>query len=136
VAVRSAGYELDDDSHSLLRRATVAAVCSGTATLEAALLDVPQVVVYKTSGLNYQIARRVVKISEVGLVNVVAGRKIVPELLQDDFTPDDLARELARLLDNPARREEIHCDYDNVRCSLGEPGAAGRVAEIAVGMGD
>ncbi len=120
------------DSHRLMLDATMAAVCSGTATLEAALLGTPQVVVYRTSPLNYLIARKFIKLDRIALVNVVAGREIVKELLQKNLTSRALADELEILLNNPARQAEIKEAYRTVREKLGESGAAGRVARMAM----
>ncbi len=128
------GTETTSDSRKLLSQATTAAVCSGTATLEAALLGAPQVVIYKTSPVNYILARRFVSIPHISLVNVTAGRQIVPELIQADCTSERLAGELFGLLTQSKQREEMEQGYVRVRQSLGEPGAASRVARMAVEM--
>ncbi len=119
------------DSHRLMLDATVAAVCSGTATLEAALLDTPQVVVYRTSRLNYLIARNFIQLQNIALINVVAGGEIVKELIQKNLTSRSLANELEILLNDPAKQAEIKETYRGVREKLGERGAAGRVARMA-----
>lgn len=122
------------DSRNLLTEATAAAICSGTATLEAAILGVPQTVVYLTSFLNYILARWFVKLDNIALVNVTAGRQIVQELIQHDFTPEKLADELELILFDSNRRSEIINDYLEVKNHLKPGGAARKVAEIALRM--
>jgi len=108
--------------------ADAALVASGTATLETALLGTPFAIVYKLNALTYQIAKRIVKVPYFGLANVVAGREVAPELLQDEVNAERLGRELSRLLDPDVARR-IRAELGQVRGHLGEPGAAGRVAE-------
>ena len=113
----------------VLGHAQAAAVASGTATLEAALMGVPQVVVYRVNRLTYQIGRRLVTLPHVALPNVVAGRAAVPELLQGAFTPQAVARALAGFLDSgeQARREAAAMEKE-MRKRLGEGGASARAA--------
>jgi len=125
---------LFNNSRQLLKQASIAAVCSGTATLEAALLNVPQVVVYRTSALNYIIAKRLVKLRNIALVNVTAGKEIVPELIQSELTPQNLANSLNEILNSPQKRSEITNGYKAINKSLGEGGAAVKVAKMALGM--
>ncbi len=108
--------------------ADAALVASGTATLETALLGTPFVIVYRLNALTYQMARHLVKLPFIGLANIVAGREVAPELVQGQVEPEGLSRALDRLLEpgESARRRE---DLGTVRAHLGEPGAAGRVAE-------
>ena len=108
--------------------ADAALVASGTATLETALLGTPFAIVYKLNALTYQIARHIVKVPHFGLANVVAGREVAPELLQGEVNADRLGLELTRLLD-PDTGRDIRTDLGAVRGHLGEPGAAGRVAD-------
>ena len=114
-------------------RAADAAMCkSGTTTLEAAVAGCPLVVAYRTNRLTYAIARRVVKIPYIGLVNVVAGREVAREFVQDALQPAIVANELGALLDrSSAKRAAMITDLDGVRARLGTPGAASRVAAIA-----
>lgn len=123
-----------DDARALLRQATAAAVCSGTATLEAALMGAPQVVIYRTSFLNYAIARRFVTIPRVSLVNVITGREVVRELIQFDFTARRLEQELEPLLIDPESPQRIKEGYEIVQRALGDKGASTRVAQLAMEM--
>jgi lipid-A-disaccharide synthase len=105
---------------------------SGTTTLEASVAGCPHVVAYRTHPLTYFAARRLVKIPNIGLVNVVAGRQVAPEFVQDALRPADVARTLEPLLDRDSpQRQQMLEDLDRVRRMLGEPGAARRVAAMA-----
>ena len=110
-----------------------AALCkSGTSTLEAAMALTPLVVAYRMHPLSYLLARRLVRVDRIGMVNLVAGRGVAPELIQGDVTPDALARAVRPLLDpNSAERRAQLEGLGEVRRRLGQPGAAGRAAEIA-----
>ena len=119
-------------SLAILRAADAAMCKSGTTTLEASVAGCPHVVAYRTHPLTYFAARRLVKIPNIGLVNVVAGRQVAPEFVQDALRPADVARALEPLLDraSPERLRMLQ-ELDHVRRMLGEPGAARRVAGIA-----
>lgn len=106
-----------------------ALVKSGTSVLEAALMLRPMVVVYKLSWLTYLVARLLVKLTAFGLVNLLAGRTVVPELLQRQASPARMAEEIEKLLEDGAVREAQLAGLRQVRASLGEPGAPRRVAE-------
>ena len=113
-----------------------ALVKSGTSTLETALMLRPMVVVYKLSWLSYLVGRLLVRIAHFALVNILAGRGLVPELLQREASPQRMADEIERLLSDRAAREAQLAGLREVRASLGEPGAPRRVAEeIAALMG-
>lgn len=117
------------------RAATAGLLKSGTNTLEAAVAGLPHVIGYRTSPITYSIARRLVKIPHIGLVNVVAGEEVSKEFVQDDFEPDVVADALLPLLDeaNPVRRNV--CDrLAEVRSRLGSPGASERVARMILDM--
>ena len=129
-------YPIVSASSFRILRAADAAMCkSGTTTLEAAVALCPLVVAYRTDRITYAIARRVVKIPFIGLVNVVAGRLVAKEFVQDDLEPSKVADALEPLLapESTSRREMIG-ELEHVRGMLGEPGAAARVAAIALSM--
>ncbi|MFZ1615477.1 MAG: lipid-A-disaccharide synthase [Holophaga sp.] len=107
--------------------ADAALVCSGTATLETALLGTPFAILYKLNAFTFRMAKHFVKLPHFGLANVVAGRAVAPELLQAEVNPARLAQELSILLD-PHHALRVRKDLAEVRSHLGEPGAAGRVA--------
>jgi lipid-A-disaccharide synthase len=119
-------------SFTVLRAADAALCKSGTTTLEAAVAGCPLAVAYKTSAWTYAIARRVVKIPHIGLVNVVAGREVAREFVQGAVVPDRIADTLSPLLDaNDPSRSAMLASLAEVRMKLGTPGAADRVAAIA-----
>lgn len=115
--------------HSLLASADLAFVASGTATLEAALCGAPMVVVYRTEAATFAIARILVRLRWISLVNIVAGAEVVPELLQNDVNADRLEREGAALLESPERLETMRASLADVAHQLGPPGASERAAE-------
>lgn len=116
-------------NYDLFSVADLALATSGTVTLEAALCGLPSVIVYRTSAFNAFIARLVINIPNIGLPNIVAGRQILPELLQEDFTPAKLADAAAELL-QPERRPQLDADLACMKKRLGEPGAVERVARL------
>jgi lipid-A-disaccharide synthase len=126
-------YPLVQNQSQLVLRAADAALCkSGTVTLEAAVAGCPLIIAYRTSRLTYALARRVVRIPHIGLVNVVAGKEVAPEFVQGEMRADAMAAALQPLLEqnSPARRAMLD-ELRAVRAQLGSPGAAVRVAEIA-----
>jgi lipid-A-disaccharide synthase len=109
-------------------------VASGTATLQAALAGTPGVVVYKTGGFNYLVARSLVEVEHIAMPNLIAGHRLLPELIQGEATPENLAAEAHELLSDEARRNHIIQGLGEVRRRLGGPGANRRVAELALSM--
>jgi lipid-A-disaccharide synthase len=121
-------------TYDALATADCAIVSSGTATVEAALLGTPMVVVYRLSATTAFIARRLVRTPFFSMVNLIAGRRVVPELIQDDFTPDAVAREAKRLLVSEAERGAMKRDLAEVRAKLGPGGAIEKAAGLIAGM--
>lgn len=120
--IRGATYEV-------MAHADFALVTSGTATLETALFETPMVVVYRTSWLTYLLGRLLIQVENIGLVNIVAGKTIVPECIQGRATAANLVREALRLLNDDAALEAARQELSLVRQKLGESGASQRVAD-------
>jgi lipid-A-disaccharide synthase len=116
----------------VLAVADVAVTASGTATVQTALHGVPMVVVYKLSPLTYRMGRRFVHVDTFAMANLIAGRRIVPELIQDDCTPAAISREVASYLTDAARANDTRAALRDVREKLGRPGASGRAAEAVL----
>ncbi len=113
----------------VLAAADVALVASGTVTVQAALHECPMVVVYRLSSLTYRLGKPFVHVDTYAMANLVAGRRVVPELIQDDFTPERVADEALRVLTDPAKAAAVRHDLRDVRARLGTPGASRRAAE-------
>lgn len=131
---------IERDTYNALGHAVGAVVASGTATVEAALLGVPMVIIYRGSELNWRLIRPLIKLDTFGMVNLIAGRRIVPELIQHDATPERIASEMASILGDEARLARMKSDLARVRARLSFAGAsppevaARRVIEIALGQ--
>ena len=121
-------------TYDLMGHAELNLVASGTATLECAVLQSPLFVLYKTSALTYMLARRLISIPYIGLVNVVAGEKIVPEFIQGECRGDLIARGIAGFLKEGDTRHRMSERLSQLKESLGENGASRKVAEAALGM--
>jgi lipid-A-disaccharide synthase len=113
-----------DRTYDILHLAEAALVTSGTATLETALLNVPEVVVYRTSTISYRIARMLIKVRYISLVNLIADREIVRELIQDDFNVMSLVNELKKITKGGAGRSRMLSDYEALRGKVGQEGAS------------
>ncbi|HMU69350.1 MAG TPA: lipid-A-disaccharide synthase [Chitinophagales bacterium] len=120
---------ISGSTYDILRNAYAAMVTSGTATLETALFRVPQVVCYKGSVISYHIAKRLVKIKYISLVNLIADKQVVPELIQHDFNHDSLRTHLDLLLKDAAYRNTMLSEYDKLYTVLGGVGASARTAD-------
>jgi lipid-A-disaccharide synthase len=114
---------------SHLSRCSLALVASGTASLECALVGIPQIVVYRVHPLTWAVGRRIVKVKYLSLINVMAGEEIVPEFLQDRLQPEAVAQAASDLLGNPQRREVMKQRVAQIVSTLGGPGASRRAAE-------
>jgi lipid-A-disaccharide synthase len=128
---RGAAFELHDDAVEVMAGARAAMVASGTATLQAALLDTPLVIVYRTGALNYAIARRMVRIPHVGLVNVLLGAEVAPEFVQDRARSDLIAPAVERILTDAAHRDTMRAGFAVLRADLGRGDGSRRVAGMA-----
>jgi len=122
------------DIYSVLAQCHVALVASGTATLDTAIMGVPMVVVYKVAPLSYWLGRILIKVPYIGLANLVAGAKVVPELIQDDVTPERLAQEARSLIEDEEARRTMITRLHGIRKGLGKGGASRRTAGIAIEM--
>ena len=122
----------DGRTDDLLQIADVALVASGTVTVQAALHECPMVVVYRLSPLTYRLGRPFVRVSTFAMANLVAGSRVVPELIQNDFTPESVAAEALDILTSPARCAQMREDLRKVRLRLGTPGASDRAAQAVL----
>jgi lipid-A-disaccharide synthase len=118
-----------NQTYDLLQHATAALVTSGTATLETALFGVPQVVCYTGNRISYHIARRLINVKYISLVNLIIDQPLIKELIQDELSLDNLEKELEKLL-TPQYSSELKNGYQKLRSVLGAPGASKRVAEL------
>jgi len=122
-----------DDSRKIVFESELVLTASGTATLEIGIIGRPMVVVYKTGALTYQIAKRLVKLDKIALVNLVLGKKVVPELIQSEATGEKMATELSRYWSDPDFRKRTETEFKRVPSLLGGTGASQRVAEVLAG---
>lgn len=120
---------IEGRTYDMMNAADAGLISMGTATLEAALLGLPHVAAYRVAGPTYLIARRLVSVSHFALPNIIAGRGVVPELIQSDVTGDKLARELLSIFEGD-RGETMRAELAAVRAALGDGGAVGRAADI------
>ena len=123
---------VDGETDAVLAAADVALTASGTATVQAALHDTPMVVVYRLSPLTYRLGQRLVQVDTFGMVNLIAGERLVPELIQDAFTPEAVAAEAVSMLTDATRSATIREGLARVRERLGGPGASRRAAAAIV----
>jgi lipid-A-disaccharide synthase len=121
-------------AYEALSAADCAVVASGTATVEAALLGTPMVVVYRVAPVTAALLRPLLRTPFIGMVNLIAGRLVAPELIQDDFTPEKVEGEVRRLLESALAREEAKAGLAEVRAKLGSGGAIERAADIFARM--
>lgn len=120
-----------DQTYKLLNCAHAALVTSGTATLETALFKVPQVVCYKGSWISYQIAKRIITLDYISLVNLIMGREVVTELIQGDLTRKKLSKEFDKILDGPGREAQLQA-YEELEKKLGGGGASEKTASLII----
>ena len=121
---------VDGRVYDALKASDAAMVTSGTATLETGLMAVPMVIIYKVSRLSYFIGIRLVDVKHVGLVNIVAGKDVAPELIQDAVTPERIAEGISVLLRDPAHALQVKTELEKIKTKLGAGGASGRAASV------
>src|SRR5690606_22159642 len=120
---------INNKTYDLLSVSTAALVTSGTATLETALFKVPQVVCYKANAISYHIAKRIITLKFISLVNLIMDREVVKELIQNDLTTKNLKIELNKILDK-YQRAKLFLDYYDLEKKLGGRGASDKAAEL------
>jgi lipid-A-disaccharide synthase len=125
---------IEGATDAVLASADVAIVASGTVTVQAALHGCPMVVVYRLGALTYTLGKPFVHVDTYAMVNLVAGRRVVPELIQEAFTPEAVARETLRVLEDPAYAAGVKADLAIVRAKLGSAGASRRAAEAVLAV--
>jgi lipid-A-disaccharide synthase len=123
---------VEGQTDQVLRDADVAIVASGTVTVQAALHECPMVVVYRLSPTTYRLGRRFVRVDTFAMANLVAGRRVVPELIQEGFTASAVAEQAVGLIRDPRRRETMRSDLRAVKAALGPPGASARAARTVL----
>ena len=119
-------------TYSLLMKSEAALVTSGTATLETALFEVPEIVCYKAGNISYQIAKRLVKLKFICLVNLIMNKEVVKELIQHDLTPEKITLELKKILFDPQKRDQLKKDYLQLKQLLSEEGHASENAAKSI----
>jgi len=123
-----------DQASEVMAAADVVLVASGTATLQTAIVGTPMILMYRASWLTYRLARLLIRVKWIGLVNLVAGRSLVPEIIQHDVTPERLTEEAAHLLRDRAASRQMREGLRAVRDALGEPGASQRAAAVVLAV--
>ena len=121
-----------DAAYDLLNVATAAVVTSGTATLETALFQVPEVVCYKTSNVSYWIGKKVIKVDYISLVNLIMEREVVRELIQKDFNSTTLQKELTAILPEGSKRAQVLADYQELKVKMGDKDTSSETAKLIV----
>jgi lipid-A-disaccharide synthase len=130
-----ADIELAEDGvQNIFRKSSLVVAASGTVTLEAAIWGTPMIIVYRVSTLTYRMGKALAKVKYAGLVNLIADKEIVPELIQHDASAENIAANVSKLLNDGSRLQNVKDELLKVREALGSPGASERVAEIALNM--
>lgn len=125
---------IDENRYNMMNACDAVVAASGTVTLELAILEVPMIVAYRLAPLTYRLGRLLIKLDFFSLVNLIAGYKAVPELLQDEVTPKHIAEELLAILTNPEKKQKMKQSLKEVRDKLGESGASKKAAAVALEM--
>ena len=124
----------ENSTYDIIHVSDLVLVTSGTATLETALLNTPMILVYRLSLLSYALGRLLIRVPYIGLVNLVAGKKIVPELIQYQASPEKIASLALEILHDSKRQESMRRELRKIREKLGDPGSSARAAEVVVEM--
>ena len=124
----------EDHTYDLMQSCDLCLAASGTATLETALMGLPTILLYRLSPVTFMLGKLLVNLTHVGLPNIVAGREVIPELLQGEVTPVNIAAQLNSLLDDSARRNTMIEDLHHVKEALGGAGAVERVAQLVASV--
>jgi lipid-A-disaccharide synthase len=119
---------------AIFEKSTLIVAASGTVTLETAIYGVPMVIVYRISPISYLLGRALIRVDHIGLVNIIAGKRVVPELIQEAASPKTIAATVAHLLRHPEELQRIREDLALVRKKLGDSGASARTADIALSL--
>ena len=125
---------IKDNVYDVIGLSDIAMVASGTATLETALLETPMIIVYKVSPVSYLMGRVFIDVDHIGMVNIIAGKTIVPEFIQNDANSEAMANEIYNILTSESRMNQIKQDLAQIKGKLGTPGAAERTARLAYEM--
>lgn len=125
---------VEDSIYEVIDSSYIVVVASGTATLETALLSTPMVILYKMSPLSYLVGRKLVKVKHIGMANIIAGKKVVPELIQNEATAEKVTYEVTRMLEDTSYHKSICEELTSIKRKLGEPGASKQAAKIALNM--
>jgi lipid-A-disaccharide synthase len=123
---------MDGNILEILDKSDLVVAASGTVTLESAIYGVPMVIVYRISPVSYMFGKSLVRVDHIGLVNIIANERVVPELIQNDATPSNIAQTVSRMIDSPEELEKICGKLQTVRQRLGNAGAAAKAAEVAL----
>ena len=123
-----------NEVYDVISCADIAMVASGTATLETALMETPMVIIYKVSAPSYYVGKMVINVDHIGLVNIIAGKTVVPELIQDEASPEKIAAMIMDIITDRKRMADIKTELSKIRDMLGSPGAAERTARLAFEM--
>ena len=126
-------FFVENQTYDLLQNSSAALVTSGTATLETALFSIPEVVCYKATDFSYRLAKWMIKVKFISLVNLIMDREVVKELIQGDLNEDNLAKELDQLLHNGKRQRRLLEDYEELKGRMGDAGASEKAAEVIIG---
>jgi lipid-A-disaccharide synthase len=134
---READFEISaGDVRKVLAQSQIVMAASGTVTLESAISGTPMVIIYKVSPLSYRLGKAMIRVENIGLVNLIAGKKIVPELIQEEASATRIADTVIKMLSDPSGLKQLSLELLSLRDKLGGPGASGRVADIAFHMLD